>query len=143
MSALCSLILGYWTISFTPILSKIYEGQTSTMLCCFMERSGLFPSHQYAYKNRVGTCDARLDIVCAGQREQDGGRQLALVLLSIGSFTVAYCLSCGMLPLVGPILAVMGDFLRERTQIVKLMVYEALLSMFCPVCFKAVFSALY
>ena len=28
-----------------------------------MERSGLFLSHQYAYRKGVGTCDALLDVV--------------------------------------------------------------------------------
>ena len=50
-----------------------------------MERSGLFPIHQYAYRKGIGTCDALLDIVCSGQRELDGGRELALVQLDFSA----------------------------------------------------------
>ena len=73
---LSSLVSGYRPISLTPILSKIYERLISTRLSCFMERSGLFPSHQYAYRKGVCTCYALLDIVCAGQRKLDGDRKL-------------------------------------------------------------------
>ena len=117
---LSSLVSGYQPISLTPILSKIYERLISTRLCCFMERSGLFPSHQYAYRKGVGTCDALLDIVCACQRELDSGRKLALVQLDfIAAFN--WVSPRGLLfnlkdvGIGGPILAIRDDFLSERT----------------------------
>ena len=73
----------------------------------------------------VGTYDAILDIVCAAQRELDGGRELALVQLDFsadfnqvshhGLFLKLQDAGIG-----SPILAVLGYFLSERTQIVKL-----------------------
>ena len=90
-----------------------------------MERSDLFHSHQYGFRKGVGTCDSLLDIVCAGQRELDGGRELAVVQLD---FNAAFdqVSHCGLLfksrnaSISGLILAVLSDFLSERTQIVKL-----------------------
>ena len=90
-----------------------------------MERSDLFHSHQYGFRKGVGTCDSLLDIVCAGQRELDGGRELAVVQLD---FSAAFdqVSHCGLLfklrnaSISGLILAVLSDFLSERTQIVKL-----------------------
>ena len=90
-----------------------------------MERSDLFPSHQYAYRKCVGTCDSLLNSVCAGQGELDGGRELAVVQLD---FSAAFdrVSHCGVLfkfqdtGIGCPILAVLGDFLCERTQVVKI-----------------------
>ena len=75
-----------------------------------MERSGLFPSHQY--RKGVDTCDALLDIVCTLQldfsaafdRVSHSGLLFRLRDAGIG----------------GTILEVLGDFLSERTQMVKL-----------------------
>ena len=80
-----------------------------------MEASGLFHSHQYANRNGVGTCGALLDIACAGQRELDGGRELALVQLDF-SAVFDWVNHRGLLfklqdaGIGGPILAVLGDF---------------------------------
>ena len=90
-----------------------------------MERSGLFPSHQYAHKKGVGSCDALLDIVCTCQRELNGDRELALVQLNF-SATFDWVSHHGLLinlqdaGIGGSILAVPGDFLSERADIVKL-----------------------
>ena len=66
-----------------------------------------------------------MDIVCASQRELDGCRELALVQLD---FSAAFdrVNHCGLLfklqeaRINGPILSVLGDYLSEKTQIVKL-----------------------
>ena len=106
---LSSLVFGYRPISLTPNLSKIYERLISTRLCCFMERSGLFPSHT----------------VCSDQRELDGGRKLTLVQLDfstafdrVGHRGLLFKLEDAGIG--GPILTVQSDFLSEWTQIVKL-----------------------
>ena len=73
----------------------------------------------------MDTCDALLDIVCAGQRELDGGKELAVVQLDFNG-TFDRVSHCGLLiklrdaGICGPILAVLGDFLGKRTQTVKL-----------------------
>ena len=51
----------------------------------FFERSGVLSSHQYSYKKGLGTCDALLDIVCAGQLELDRGGELALVQIDFSA----------------------------------------------------------
>ena len=44
-----------------------------------MERSRVLQSYQHSYRKNLGTCDALLDIVSAGQMELDRGGELALV----------------------------------------------------------------
>ena len=122
---LTSPVSGYQLISLTHILSKIYERLISPRLCCFMEHSGLFPSHLYAYRKGMGTWNALLDIVCAVQSELDGRRELLLMQLE---FSAAFdrvshrglFFKLRDAGIDGPILAFLDDFLSERTQIVKL-----------------------
>ena len=89
-----------------------------------MECSGLFPSHQYAYRKGVGTCDALLEIVC-GELELDSGREHSVLQLDFNSASdlVSHCELLFMLryaAIRGPILAVLGYFQSEKTQVVKL-----------------------
>ena len=44
----------------------------------FLERSRVLPSHQYSCRNNLGTCDALLDIIIAGQIEWDRPGELRL-----------------------------------------------------------------
>ena len=76
---LSALVCNYRLISITPVLSKVFERLIALRFGRFLERSGVLPSHQYSYRKRLGTCDALLDIVCAGQLELDRGGELALV----------------------------------------------------------------
>ena len=48
-------------ISITPVLSKVYE--VFSRLSAFMEKKGVFPRHQYAYRKGLRTYNASLDIV--------------------------------------------------------------------------------
>ena len=50
-----------------------------------VERFEVLSSHQYSYRKSLGTCDALLDIVCAGQMELDRGRELALVQIDFSA----------------------------------------------------------
>ena len=74
---LLALVCNYRPISITPVLSKVFERLISLRFGCFLERSGVLSSQQYSYS--LGTCNALLDIVCAGQMELDRGGELALV----------------------------------------------------------------
>ena len=88
----------------------------------FLERSGVLPSHQYSYRKRLGTCDALLDIVCAGQLtgvESLRSSKLISVRLSTGLIMGALCLNCGKLELVAWSWGVFQNFLSSRTQRVK------------------------
>ena len=64
---LSALVCNYRPISITPVLSKVFERLIALRFGRFLERSGVLPSHEYSYRKRLGTCDALLDIVCAGQ----------------------------------------------------------------------------
>ena len=50
----------YRPISLTPILSMVFERLVSVRLGRFMERRGVLPTTQFAYKKGLGTCDAVL-----------------------------------------------------------------------------------
>ena len=63
---LSALVCNYRPISITPVLLKVFERLIALRFGHFLERSGVLPSHQYSYRKRLGTCDALLDIVCAG-----------------------------------------------------------------------------
>ena len=65
--------------------SKVFELLISERLWIFMERSSVFSEHQYSYCKGLGTCDALLDIVCAGQAALDRGFQLALIQIDFSA----------------------------------------------------------
>ena len=95
---LSALVCNYRPISITPVLSKVFERLIALRFGRFLERSGVLPSHQYSYRKRLGTCDALLEIVCAGQLELDRGGELALVQIDISAAIMgALCLNCGKL----------------------------------------------
>ena len=79
------LLSGFRPISITPVLSKVYERLISSRLCAVMQTEGVFPRNQYAYRKVLGTCDALLFIVCAGQAAFDRGRELAVVQIDFSA----------------------------------------------------------
>ena len=54
-------------------------------MVAFLERSGVLSSHLYSYRKGLRTCDALLDIVCAGQLELDRGGELALIQIDFSA----------------------------------------------------------
>ena len=54
------LLPTYRPISITSVLSKVFERLVSVDLGRFMERSGVLPNSQFAYRKGLGTCDALL-----------------------------------------------------------------------------------
>ena len=55
-----SSVANYRPISITPVLSNVFERLVSVRLGRFMERSGVLPTTQFAYRKGLGTCDALL-----------------------------------------------------------------------------------
>ena len=53
-------VTNYQTISITSVLSKVFERLVLVRLGRFMERSGVLPTTQFAYRKGLGTCDALL-----------------------------------------------------------------------------------
>ena len=119
-----ALVSGYRPISITPILSKVFERLVASRFGKFMERQGLFPSHQYSYRKGLGTCDALLDLITSGQAALDTGGELALVQID---FSAAFdrvnhrglIFKLRNAGVAGPMLKVFHDFLMGRTQRVK------------------------
>ena len=121
---LSELVCIYRPISITPVLSKIFERLITLRFGRFLERSGVLPTHQYSYRKRLSTCDALLDIVCAGQLELDSGGELVLVQID---FSAAFdrvnhgglVFKLREAGVGGLILKVFQNFLSSRTQRVK------------------------
>ena len=55
-----SSVANYRPISITSVLSKMSERLVSVRLGRFMERNGMLPTSQFAYRKGLGTCDALL-----------------------------------------------------------------------------------
>ena len=55
-----SSVANYRPISITSVLSKVFERRVSVRLGRFMERSGVLPTTQFAYRKGLGTCEALL-----------------------------------------------------------------------------------
>ena len=55
-----STVANYRPISITSVLSKVFEQMVSVRLGQFMERSGVPPTTQFAYRKGLGTCNALL-----------------------------------------------------------------------------------
>ena len=67
-----SSVANYRLISITQVLSKVLECLVSVRLGRFIERSGVLPTAQFAYRKGLGTCGAVLCIPftskCIGER---------------------------------------------------------------------------
>ena len=118
------LVCNYWPISITPVLSKAFERLISLRFCRFVERSGVLSSQQYSYRKSLGTCDALLDIVCAGQMELDKGGELSLVQIDFSAAFgrvnhVGLVFKLREAGVGGMILKVLQKFLSSHTQRVK------------------------
>ena len=55
-----SSVANYSSISITSVLSKVFERLVSVRLGRFMERSGVLPTTQFAYRKGLGTCHVGL-----------------------------------------------------------------------------------
>ena len=69
----------YRPISITSVLSKVFERLVSVRLGRFMERSGVLPTTQYAYRKGLGTCDAYLCLSHTLQSALESGQKARIV----------------------------------------------------------------
>ena len=70
-----SSVANYRPISIKSVFSKVFERLVSVRLGRFMERSGVFPTTQFAYRKGLGTCDALLCVSHTLQSAFESGQE--------------------------------------------------------------------
>ena len=74
-----SSVINYRPISITSVLSKVFELLVSVRFGRFMERSGVLPTTQFAYRKGLGTCDALLCVSHTRQSALGSGQEARIV----------------------------------------------------------------
>ena len=69
-----SSVANYRPISISSVLSNVFERLVSVRLRRFMERSGVLPTTQFAYRKGLGTCDALLCVSHTLQSALENGQ---------------------------------------------------------------------
>ena len=105
-------------IPITSILSKVFE---RLRLLRFMERSGVLPTTQFAYRKGVGTCDALLCMSHTLQSALESGQAARIVQIDfsvvfdkVNHQGILYKL-CSV-GIAGSVLSVLTQFLSNRSQ---------------------------
>ena len=80
-----SSIANYRPISITSVLSQVFERLVSVCLGRFMERSGVLPTTQLAYRKGLGTCYALLCLSHTLQSELESGQEAGFVQIDFSS----------------------------------------------------------
>ena len=91
----------YRPISITSVLSKVFERLVSVRLGLFMERSGVLPTTQFAYRKGLGTCDALLCASHTLQSALESGQKARIMQIDfsaplIGSTIWAFSISSAL-----------------------------------------------
>ena len=73
-----SSVANYRPISIASVLSKVFE-----RLMSVMERSGVLPTTQFAYRNGLGTCDALLCVSHTLQGALESGQEVRIVQIAV------------------------------------------------------------
>ena len=82
---LSSSVTNYRPISITSVLSKVFERLVSVRLGRFMECSGVLPTTQFAYRKRLGNCDARLCVSHALQSALESLQEARIVQIDFSA----------------------------------------------------------
>ena len=80
-----SSVANYRPISITSVLSKLFERLVSVRLGRFMERSGVLPTTQFAYRKGLGTCDALLCVSHTLQSALESGQETRIVQIDFSA----------------------------------------------------------
>ena len=78
-----SSVANYRPISITSVLPKVFERMVSVRLGRFMERSGVLPTAQLAYRKGLFTCDELLCVSHALLSSLEGRRLGSCRLISV------------------------------------------------------------
>ena len=66
-------------ISITSVLSKVFERLVSVRLGRLMERNGVLPTTQFAYRKGLGTCDSLLRVSHTPQSALESGQEARIM----------------------------------------------------------------
>ena len=80
-----SSVENYRPISMTSVSSKVFERLVSVRLGRFMERSGVLPTTQFAYRQDLGTCDALLCVSHTLQSAFESGQEARIVQIDFSA----------------------------------------------------------
>ena len=80
-----SSVANYGPISTTSVLSKVFERLLSGRLGQFMERNGVLPTTQFAYRKGLGTCDALLYVSHTQQSVLESGQEARIVQIDFSA----------------------------------------------------------
>ena len=80
-----SSVANYRPISITSVLSKVFERLMSVRLGRFMERSGVLPTTQFAYRKGLGTCDALLCVSHTLQSVLERGQEARIIQIDFST----------------------------------------------------------
>ena len=80
-----SSVAYYRPISITSALSKVFERLVSVRFGRFMERSGMLPTKQFAYRKGLGTCDAPLCVSHTLQSVLESGQEARIVQINFSA----------------------------------------------------------
>ena len=115
-----SSVANYRPISITSVLSKVFERLVSVCLGRFMERSGVFPTTQFVYRNGLGTCDVLLCVSHTLQSALENGQEARIVQIDfraafdmVNHLGILYKL-CSV-GIGGSVLSVLTEFLSNRS----------------------------
>ena len=108
-------------IHFKVFFSKVFERLVSVRLGRFMERSGVLPTTQYAYRKGLDACDALLCVSHTLQSALESGQEARIVQIDfsaafdrVNHLVILYNLySVGI---GGSVLSLLTQFLSNRSQ---------------------------
>ena len=118
---LSSSVANYRPISIRFVLSKVFERLVSVLLGQFMERSGVLPTKQFAYRKSLGTCDALLCVSNTLQSALERRQEVRIVQIDFSAAFdrvnhqgILYKL-CSV-GIGGSVLSILTQFLSDRPQ---------------------------
>ena len=143
-----SSVENYQPIFITSVLSKVFELLVSARLGRFMERNGVLPTTQCAYRKGLGSCGALLCVSQTLQSALEGGEEARIVQIDFSSAfdrvnhqTILYKISS--VGIGGSVLSKLTKFLSNRSQHVMVHGCRSKLVNILSECRRAVFWARY
>ena len=135
-------------ISITSVLSKVFQRLVSVRLGRFMERNGVLPTTQIAYRKGLGTCDALLCVSHTLQSALESGEEARIVQID---FSAAFdkvnhqgiLYKLFFVDIGGCVLSILTQFLSDRSQHVMVDGSKSKLVNVVLECRRAVFQAYY